>query len=250
MLFRLAALAVFAMPIGAISQSATFDLIVDGKLSGKDAFTLSKDKRGYKLSSRFKYSIHAQEANFFDEFKYSDSYSYLEGSMTDQGETQVAISYVPNKPRTEINIGRVSSGLQSNDFFPIKPDFFLLPPFDAGATQALLLAVVQPAGPRALNIYSPVAGGVDGMHRDGAPAHRPSVDAKWSTGPDVAAMLDDKPLTAKTYLLATPSFHWIFYADQAHTLLQCDLPDVKIRYIRQGFRLAGAPVALSGFSSD
>ncbi len=249
MLLRFAAVALLALPAAASAQSATFELVVDGKPSGKDVFTLSKDKHGYKLSSRFGYNIHAHGAEFLDEFKFSDAYAYLEGSMTDKGDGQVITSYVPNKAHTEMSISRTVNGSQTSDFFAMKSDFVLLPPFDAGAAQALLLAASQTSAPMAFNVYSPVAGGSDGISREGAPPHRPSVDAKWSKGPDVAGTMDGKPVTTSTYLLATPNFHWIFYADPARTLLQCDLPDVKIKYVHQGFVLTEAAPAITAFAA-
>jgi hypothetical protein len=235
-----ALLIALALPAAAIAQSASFDLVVDGKISGHDTYSLSKTKQGYKLSSKLRYNVHAAEGDFSNEYKFNGNYAYLDASLTENGSSPMMTSYVPNKTRTELTIGRVQSGSQATDFFPIKPDFFLLPPFDAGAVQGLLLAAMQPSAPSVFTVYSPTAGSDRG--------HSAAVDAKWVKGPGVSATLDGKPFTAQTFLLATPAFHWILYSDDAHNLLQCDLPSVKTSYIHQGFKLndpAPAPAAFA-----
>jgi len=231
--------ALLAFPALALAQSASFDLVVDGKLSGHDTYNLAKDKHGYKLSSRLAYSFHAQEGHFVDEIKLKQDYSYIEASVSVESEQPLLISYVPNKTLTEMTIGRVQAGSQVTDFFPIKPNFFLLPLFDAGAAQILLYAAIQPSAPSTFNIYVPSQGD--------SRMHGSSADAQWAKGPDVAATLDGKTLPVHTFLLHTSDFRWIFYADDAHTLLRCDLPTGKTNYIRQGFKLTDSPPAPAAF---
>lgn len=241
MLLRSAVLlSVTLLPVSAIAQAVTFDLVVDNKLSGRDTFTLAKDKHGYKLSSKYHYNVHAVDADFINQYRFSDSYSFVDATTVNNGSTPITISYTPNKPRTEVSVSRAQGGVADSSFFAIKKDFYLLPPFDAGMAQAILLAQAQPDAPQTLSIFSPDPGGV---------RNPVATDARWIKGPVVSGTLNGAAINAQTYLLIAPGFQWIFYAGDANTLLECDLPAVKTTYVREQFKLTAPPPRLAEFNT-
>ena len=186
--------------------------------------------------------MHGQDGDYSNDYKFNDSYAPLEVATSINSEQPTLISYIANKTRTEVTISRVSGGSQTNDFFAIKPDFFMLPPFDAGAAQAFLLASALPATPSTVNIYVPT---FNDIRTHGTPA-----DARFVKGPTVNGTLDGKPVTAKTFLLFTPDFRWIFYADDTNTLLQLDEPIAKASFVRQHFTLTDPPVTVGSFGKE
>ena len=80
------------IPSLALAQSAVFDIMAGDKKVGKDTYTLSKAKQGYKLVSR--YSYHLASAD-----NYSDALASLEGSSTNS-DTQLMTPSSPTKPVT------------------------------------------------------------------------------------------------------------------------------------------------------
>jgi hypothetical protein len=243
MRFRFAVLlAVLALPAAVLAQAVTFDFTVEGKPAGKDTYTLAKDKHGYKLHSKYHFNVHSQDGDYSNDYKFNDVYATLEVAMSINSDQPVLVSYIPNKARNEVTISRVTGGSQNNDFFTIKPDFFILPPFDAGAAQAFLLACSLPATPSTVNIYVPTFADT---RSHGTPA-----DARFVKGTTVNGTLDGKPITAKTFLLFTPDFRWIFYADDTNNLLQLDEPIAKASFVRQHFTLADPPVTVGSFGKE
>ncbi len=150
-----------------LAQSSTFDLQMAGHSMGRDSYTLSKAKQGYKLSSRLSYHINGVESDISDEFRLADDYHYLEG-ISSNDAIQMRTSLVPNKARTDLTIGMTQGGAQDSHHLAIKPNFVLLPNFDAGAAQAVLLLATTHPTPD--DLYDVVVPGAAPSHAPGAGA--------------------------------------------------------------------------------
>jgi len=233
MLARAAVLLLAAFPAVLLAQSQTFDLKTENKVVGHDTYSMSKAKQGFKITSHYEYRADGREGEFANEYKLADDYAFGEISVTDN-TGHMHSSYVPTKARTAVTVSRFQAGAQDSTSVPIKTDLMVLPPYDVGAAQAvLLLATTHPSTNGIYSVIIPDGG-------KGGPA---AVEAKWLKGREVTGTLDGKPVTLSTYLLATTTLRMAFFADSNNTLMQCDLPQLKTSYIRSKFKLdAVAPI--------
>lgn len=246
-------LAIFALipATAAAAQTNSFDFVSGGRSLGRASFTLAPSRQGFKLSSHISYHMNGMESDVSDEFKFSADYAYLEGSSSSIS-TQMHTSYIPNKTRTDLVIGMVQGGVQDSRHLAIKPGLAILPPFDPGAAQVmLLLATIHPT---ANNLYSVVVPGATpgggGGRGDSAPppdpadgggGHQPAgnnaYDALFTRGSDGSGTLDGRPIALQTYLLTAGKNTWTFFADDQGNLMQMDNSMVHASYIRSRFKL-------------
>jgi len=251
MIIRIAILTLANATIAALpsqAQSNSFDLMSGARNMGHVTYTFAKAKQGYKLTSRVSYHINGIDSDVSDEFKFSDTYTYLEGGASSV-TTQMHTSYMPNKARTDLTVGMVQAGVQDSHHLAIKPDFAVMPPYDAGAAQVmLLLATTHPTADNLYNIVVPGSGGAgagkgapppdssDASAPHQAPGNN-AYDALWTKGPEAAGTLDGKPIALHTYILTAGKSTWTFFADDANTLMQLDNSMLKASYIRAKFKL-------------
>jgi hypothetical protein len=252
MLLRLSALllAVFASH-AALAQNNTFELHLNGKKIGKDTFTISKAKQGYKISSHYSYSTLGYEGQYNAEYHFDDNYSLIDCGLDNTG-TMLHYAYTPNKAMSAINISTMQVGSQSSEFVDIKPDF--LPNFDPAAAQALLLhALTHPTPDNKYNVLipsfhsAPSGGGGKGSAPAAAPTAAPAGDslppgnhayeAVWIKGGPLTGTLAGRPIKIGTYALAFGNFRWIFFADEQNNLMQLNVTLIRASYIRSDFRL-------------
>ena len=248
MYLRTLAAATLFTALAASAQSVTFDLQVNGKSIGKDVYKLTKSKQGYNLSSRYGYHVAGSEVDTSDDFKFTDDYAYVDGGSSSIA-TQLRSSYTPNKQRTELTVGTVQGGVQGATSLPIKPNFTMLPNYDAGAAQVFLLwTVAKPVETHLYNIVIPGSGtaapppGTSNSDDPTQPVSRGqsgnlAYDAGWNVGKDATGTLDGQPVKLHSYFLAAGKFRWTFYADESNTLMQLDNSLAHASYIRQKFKL-------------
>jgi len=247
MLFRVLLVAALLSP-AALAQTNTFDVVSGGKTIGKDTYTLAKAKQGYKLNSRASTHFGGSESNVDSEYKYDDNYGFTVGSSSNI-VTQLHTSYTPSKARTSLVVAMTQAGVQNSRDLGIKPDFTLLPAYDAGAAQVMLLLAAT--HPTATNLYNIV---VPGLDRSGppemadaqknVPSNRAAsgdfaYDALWTKGADATGTLDGKPVALHSYVLTAGKSTWTFYADDANTLMQVNVSSLNTNYIRAKFKLDG-----------
>jgi hypothetical protein len=246
MFLRVAILATLVSSV-ATAQTNSFDIVAGGKAIGKDTYTLAKAKQGYKLDTHPTTHFAGSESNTSSEFKYDDNYGFVVGSTANQ-INQMHTSYTPDKTRTQLVVGVVQADVQNSRFLGIKPNFAIMPSYDAGAAQAMLLLAVT--HPTADNLYNVV---VPGLERSGPPAdpgggyqaprQKPgdfAYDALWAKGADTTGSLDGKPVQLHTYTLSAGKSTWTFYADDTNTLMQVDVSLLSASYIRTKFKLDSA----------
>ena len=256
MFLRVSVVAALVLP-GAFScasaQSNTFELQSGGKVIGKDVYTLAKAKQGYKLSSRVGYHLAGAETDTIDDFRLSEEYAYQDGGASSLA-SQMRTSFTPNKPRTMLTIGMVQAGVQDSRQLAIKPDFAILPSYDAGAAQAFLLeAVLHPVASNLYNVVVP--GGSAAGPRPGDTGADPTAgrgaatvaqsgnqayDTVWTKGADTSGSLDGKPVALHSYSLASTRGTWTFYADDANMLMQVDASMTHSSAVRAKFKLDAA----------
>lgn len=250
MLLRFAVLALVTAT-AATAQTNTFDLQSGGRSLGRASFTLARNKQGFRLSSHLSYHINGLESDISNEFKFSDAYAYVEGASSSIS-SQMHTSYVPNKARTDLVIGMVQGGVQDSHHLAIKPDLVIMPPFDPGAAQVMLLLATT--HPTENNLYDVVVPGSVSEGRGGrgekAPPPEPSeggvghtptgnnaYDALFTKGPDSNGTLDGKPIAIHTYILTAGKNTWTFFVDDQGNLMQLDNSMVRASYIRTKFKL-------------
>ena len=243
-MLRYVALFAAFVSVAAFGQTNAFDIQSGNRIIGKDTYTLAKVKQGYKLDSHPTTHFAGADTSLQNEFKYDENYAFLVGSSTDM-VNQIHISYTPAKARTSLVIGSVQAGVQDSRFLDIKPDFSVMPAYDAGAAQVMLL--LASTHPTATNLYNIV---VPGAARSGPPSAadgtplptgpRPgnfAYDALWTKGPAATGTLDGKPVQIQTYVLTAGKSTWTFFADERNTLLQLDVSALNTSYIRSKFKL-------------
>jgi hypothetical protein len=262
MLPRLFAVALVLSSAVVSAQKTTFDIFIGGHPAGHDSYTLSESPKGAKLESRYtvKFSYRVPDhpapitldADHTDEFRYDTSLDYVEGSSEDMDEHHI-YGFVPSKPRTEIVVTEKYNGAERSNSLPIGPALLVLPSFDAGAAQAALQSLVQhPSASGTYSIYTAgqTGGGEgegEGGHPHGAPASAPPADgdnvtleARYAKGPDFTGTLNGAPVAIHTYILTAAKNKWVFFADDANTLLETRVASPPLTYIRSGFKLDGA----------
>jgi hypothetical protein len=231
-----------------VAQSNAFDIQAGMKSIGRASYTLAPAKQGFKLASRSSYHLNGVDSELSYDFKYAADYTYLEGGSSNP-TAQMHTSYTPNKARTDLVVGMVQAGIQDSHHLSIKPNFVLLPPYDAGSAQVvLLLATTHPTPDNLYNVVVPGGGANGGSAKGTVPdyptqAPRPGMgnsayDALWTKGPDASGTLDGKPVTLHTYFLTAGKNTWTFFADDANTLMQLDNSMVKASCVRAKFHLA------------
>jgi hypothetical protein len=242
------AFAAVLLPGLLFAQTNTFDLHMNGKSIGHDTFTIAKSGKGVKLVSNFKVTIRNSDFDARDEFTFSETYAYLEGSQTDKSTNQQS-SYLPDKQRKELTIAYAAAGKTSSKFIDIKPNLVVLPSFDAGAAQVLLtLATSNPTPDNHYTVFIPDNGAAGQTRSDDPTAAPPNpddslpretraYDSLWVKGGPLTGTLDGKPLTVNTYALAFGKFRWIFFADEQNNLLQVNVSLLHASYIRNNFKL-------------
>jgi hypothetical protein len=266
MLPRIAASALILFTALAHAQTNTFELRAGGAKIGQASYTLAKTKSGYRLSVRSDAQIGGHPSEVSEDFKYDENYAFQEGDI-DNRDMHVHNGYVPSKDRTEVVATVAHNGVQVSKSLVCKPAVALLPGFDPGAAQVmLLLATTHPTPTSSYSIIVPGGGeggggGDDGAsgggrggrgHQSAAAAPAPGAAAPQSQGPepggdaadglwkkaqDLTGNLDGKSIPIHAYLLASGSFRWIFFADDANTLMQVTLPTLHATYVRQNFHL-------------
>jgi len=228
------------------AQANTFELHLNGKPVGRDTFSIAPNSKGVKLISILKFTIRNFDVDARDEFNFSDSYTYLDGSQTDKSTNQQS-SYLPDKPRKELTIAYAAAGKTSSKFIDMKPNLVVLPSFDAGAAQALLtLATSHPTPDNHYAIFIPDNGAVGQTRGDDPNAAPPEdslpreprvYDSVWVKGGPLTGTLDGRPVNVNTYALAFGKFRWIFFADESNNLLQVNVSLLHASYIRNSFKL-------------
>lgn len=226
-----------------LGSTANFDLHLAGKSVGHDIYTLSKSGKGYKLASHLTGTVRNTDFDFKDSFTYSGTYAYIDGAQTSQAANQ-QISYLPDRALKEMTVAVAVAGRTSSAVEPIGPNLLLLPPFDAGAAQALLLhCITSPTPDNLYNLYL-TPGYSLGIPANAAPAADQTLpsgvhmfSALWAKGRDVTGTLDGKPVTLHTYQLAFGKYRWIFFADPDNNLMQVNVSLLHGAYIREHFQL-------------
>jgi hypothetical protein len=245
MRFASACLALFAATTAA-AQTSSYDLLYNEKPLGHDVVKLSTTKQGFKLTSRFSYrgSGPASDGDFLDEYKLTPTYALDEALLSNEA-TNGATSYVLNKKRDSVTIAYNQVETHQTAVVDIQSNFFILPPFDAGAAQALLLNLAQPGAAATLNLIAQP----DPHAPATLSAEQHTARAQWIAGPDLEGTLDSQPVTVHTYMLAIPRAQWLLLADSSNNLLECSLPALRLTYVRQYFHLTSPFPPLTAFKA-
>ncbi len=258
MLLRSAALlaTVLAAPV-AFAQSGkdavTFDLILNGKNFGKDTYTITKAKSGYKLLSHIQALTKGLQIDDRDTFNLGDDYAYIDGTDSNQ-DSNSQMDWIPSKDHKNMNTNSSGSGAFASKVEPLSGTLPLLnmPAFDAGAAQAAILYVIAHPSESGYTVWLP-GYNLIGMnarpgvtHEDNSivlqtetlPQGPQSFNVQWAKGPDVTGTLNGAPVKLNSYQMGFGQFRWTFFTDQAtNNLMQMDVSVLRASYIRSKFKL-------------
>jgi hypothetical protein len=239
-----ACFALFAVATTAAAQTTTYDLLYQDHLAGKDVVKLAQTKQGFKLTSRFSYrgSGAGSDGDYLNEFRLTPSYMLEDATLTNEADTSVT-SYILTKKRDELTMALNLSQEHQTAVVAVQSNFVVLPPFDAGAAQAVLLNLAQPGATATLNLIAPPDPHAPATLR----AEQHNVAGQWAQGPDLDGTLDGKPISVHTFLLTIPRGQWVMLGDANNNLMQCMIPAIRLTYTRQSFHLTGALPAATAF---
>jgi hypothetical protein len=231
-------------------QANTFELQASMHSIGSATYTLLPAAQGFTLFSHVTYHFDDVDSEFSNKFKYSPVYAYLEGLFSiDAIETHT--SMVPNPARTVLLFDEVHRDAHHPHEVSIKPGLVVLPPFDPGAAQVLLLlATAHPAEKNLYSVVIPAIRGRGGAAGSEAPlpertegpsvrqsTARVALEAVWAKGPDTTSSLDGKLIGVHTYILTAGRITWTFFADDANNLMQLNNSMLHVNYVRAKFKL-------------
>ncbi|MDR3734954.1 MAG: hypothetical protein P4L10_05375 [Acidobacteriaceae bacterium] len=241
-LISLAAALLLTASAAAHAQN-TFNIVSNGSPAGKCVYSFDKAKDGFKVNSRYQVRTVSQfkDADPSDpiarmgssiqqshSYKLDAAYAYTGGNMIDSA-SQVNSGFSPNKQHTEMLLTSVQGGLQgASKDLPLKPAFIVAPLYDASAIQSLLFMATT--HPTADSLYFFI------VPQDRKPPMTGQV--KWTALTDTTGTLDGKPIKLHHYGFSygTPTYN--IYADENNTLMQVDLSQGSVSYVRSGFVLA------------
>ncbi len=178
------------------AQKVTFDLLLNGKVIGKDEVTLKKLKPGLQVGSHYSYAVRGFDGRFDNEYRVDENYAWLQAAATNLNSNTHYLATL-DKTRTSLIVTTMQNGEQSSQQLPVRPDLELLPTFDAAGAQLFLLrAVVHPTANNKYNVVVPSFGEPGGSRggqggtpgdagtatADQLPSSRQSYDAAWTKG--------------------------------------------------------------------
>jgi hypothetical protein len=261
MLLRTSALLlVSTLASAALAQSGTFDVQVDGKIVGHDTYSFARTKQGYKLTSRLSGTLHGQDFDAVNTTTYTENYDFVEAVQVLQG-MHIQLAFIPAKDRKSINssLTRGVTISSNTELLTQSGPLAFLPPFDAGAAQAMLLQIIQHPSPKDLysiyltnddpgypHVQLPGRGGGRGAPppptapiKDPTlllPANINSFTALLVKGPQLTATLDGKPVKLNAYVLGFDNFRWIFLTDESNNLMEVSVPFLHAVYTRANLK--------------
>jgi hypothetical protein len=195
-----------------------FVLLNSGRPIGSASFTIEKGKDGYR--ERSQYGIH--ESQYNDDFKVDENGNFVSG-YTQDSLTQAMSTFQVNKQRTELMV-TMAHAYNSQTLALPNPNFLVLPDFDPGAVQVLLLTLL--AHPHPDSLYYLVIPGQDSTNNN-------AVRIESASG--ASGTLDGKPVSLKhvhmVYLKGTAEL----YADQDGNLMEADMDILHTNYVRAKF---------------
>jgi len=245
----LAAPAVFAQ---SGKDATTFDITLNGKSFGKDTYTLTKAKSGYKLLSHVQCFTKGLQIDDRDTFNLTDDYAYIDGTDSNQ-DSGVQTYWQPSKDHKDMNINTSGGASVSSRVEPLGGTNPLLnmPAFDAGAAQAALLFILAHPSDAGYTAWLPgynligmnARTGVTGednsivLQTETLPSGPQSFNVQFAKGPDVTGALNGAPVKLHSYQMGFGKFRWTFFADETNVLMQMDVSVLRSSYIRAKFKL-------------
>jgi hypothetical protein len=230
----------------------TFDLILNGKNFGKDTYTLTKAKSGYKVQSHIAAITKNLSIDDRETFNFTDDYTYIDATDSNQ-DSNVQTTWLPSKDHKDMNIGTSSSGSVSSKVEPLAGANPLLnmPAFDAGAAQAAILYIVAHPSDAGYTAWLPgynligmsARAGVTNednsivLQTETLPNGPQSFNVQWVKGPDVTGTLNGAPVKLNSYQMGFGKFRWTFFTDESNTLMQMNVSVLNSSYIRSKFKL-------------
>jgi len=200
------------------AEKNNFMLLNTGRPVGRASYTIDKGKDGYRIRSTFGVG----ESQTSADFKVDENGNFLSG-YTQDAQTQAVSTFQVNKPRTSLMVTLTHS--YNSQTLPLaKPDFLVLPNFDPGTLQVLLLTSL--AHPHADSIYYLVIPGQDSTNNNAVRIDSTSV---------ASGTLDGKPVSLKHYHMVYLKGTAELYADQDGTLMEADMDILHTNYVRANF---------------
>jgi len=251
-----AALVSVTAPAFAAAPANSFNLVgPGGKTIGNAAYTITKDKNGYHVTSKFQYRLGStvgtentsgdtrmntavafNEGQFTEDFKVSEEGSFLSG-YTQNSTNQIMTSFQPNKTGSSVTVNQIQGGigLGSHDLPIPKPIFLVVPDFDPASLQLFLTtAMAHPHDDKTYLFIVPAGSNPKGREQ-------PEYVVLQLAPDTLSGTLDGKPVALHHYLLGyhsgKPSD---LYVNDAGDLMQADITPLKVSYIRAKFALTSA----------
>ncbi len=254
--FVFLALASFSLPaLASKNQANNFTLVdaANGKNVGRASYTLEQSKKGYKIEGRFEYYIAStappadgaqtkkdgnagskQQGQYDLSYKVDSTGNFLSGSIQDQ-IAQKTFTWQPNKQRTTIEVSTIQAGsLGTPTTAPLpKPYFFMVADGDPSAIQVLMNASQAHPDLNAVYLLLIPGDAINSQNQFLLVNIRPDADRTGT--------LDGKPVALKSFILR---FHTDptgeVYLDSNGNLMEADLGQLQLNYVRKNFSLTPA----------
>jgi hypothetical protein len=200
------------------AEKNNFVLTNTGRPIGTASYTIDKVKSGYRERSQFAVGDSQKDADF----TVDANGNFVNGYMQDD-QTQAMSTFQVDKSRTSLMV-TLAHVYNSQTLALAKPDFLVLPNFDPGAIQLLLITLLN--HPHADSLYYLVIPGQDSTENNAV---------RINAAADADGTLDGKPISLKHFHMVYLKGTAELFTDADGKLMEADMDILHTYYVRAKF---------------
>ncbi len=205
-----------------------------GKSAGKASYSIKQSSKGAALQGDFQFDIDSKQQGQYN-FSYKvDDTGNLQSASVQNVTAQKTLNFEPTRKRSEIETVTIIPGAASMPTaMPLpKPDVLFACDGDPSAIQILMNAVQNHSNPNSVYLLMVPPGPFDPQTHFIYVKVQPSDGAKGT--------FNGKGVALKGYILYFQKSQGQAYVDDTGSLMEADLPEFGLNYIRQNFSLSAS----------
>ncbi len=232
--FALMAMASVSLPASASKKKENFTLVdsTSGKDAGEASYSIKQSSKGATLEGDFRFDIASKQQGQYN-FSYKvDEAGNLQSASIQDVTGEKTLNFEPTRKRSEIETVTIIPGTTS---MPVstplpKPDVFFACDGDPSAIQILMNAVQNHPHPDSLYLLMVPPGAFDPQNHFLYVKVQPDAGGKGA--------INGKAITLKSFTLYFQKSQGEAYVDETGSLMEANLPEFGLNYIRQNFSLS------------